>query len=100
MEKNSNQQHTPGPWGWHRSNVVTVGVGLDDPLTAHNLAQIFGHPEIAEANARLIAAAPELLDTLRYVVEEYDGPDNGRTLRWAIDEAREVIAKATSGGEE
>ena len=44
---------------------------------------------------RLIAAAPDLLEALKEVVSEYDNPDNGRTLRWAVDEARVAIARAT-----
>ena len=45
--------------------------------------------------ARLIADRADLLNSLKEVVSEYDTPDNGRTLRWAIDEARAAIARAT-----
>ena len=37
----------------------------------------------------------EMLEMLQEVVSEYDNPDNGRYLRWAVDEARVVIAKVT-----
>lgn len=50
---------------------------------------------LQEANARLIAAAPDLLEALEEIVKEYcENPDNGRTLRWAIDGAKEALAKA------
>lgn len=52
----------------------------------------------AEANARLIAAAPELLDALcnliYWVNPDGSFPDN-LTVREAISEARNAIAKAT-----
>lgn len=47
-----------------------------------------------ERNARLIAASPELYEALANVVAEYDEEDNGRSLRWAVDSARDVLAKA------
>ena len=49
----------------------------------------------AQKALRLAAAAPELLEALEEIVKQYyENPDNGRTLRWAIDGAKEVIAKA------
>ena len=39
-----------------------------------------------------VTAAPDLLEALQEVVSEYDNPDNGRSLRWAIVEARAAIA--------
>jgi hypothetical protein len=63
--------------------------------------------EEAKANARLIAAAPELLDALRSLTNSADGLSfreegvrsvvgntNWRVLREHIDAARAVIAKA------
>jgi hypothetical protein len=48
--------------------------------------------ETAEANAQLIAAAPELLEALTYILSEYDAPNtlNDTTFRTA----RKAIAKA------
>ena len=91
-------KHTPGPW--------TVGPWFDNDgqpeiiiehVTPHgNLvpAVALGGLVGQEANARLIAAAPELLDALRGLLrcmaddEEY-GPDHRVTI------ARAAIAKAT-----
>ena len=32
-------------------------------------------------------------ESLQECVTEYDNPDNGRTLRWAIDNARSILTK-------
>ena len=49
----------------------------------------------AQKALRLAAAAPDLLEALEEIVKEYcENPDNGRTLRWAIDGAKEAIKKA------
>ena len=57
--------HTPGPW--------TVRAGI---LSAHDGDYVIGtvncwsedHPEEAEANARLIAASPAMLEALKTAV--------------------------------
>lgn len=59
---------------------------------------VFGYPEEQEANARLIAAAPELLEALRDTLEiclsrgSALGLDNGGPV---LDKARAAIAAAT-----
>ena len=61
-------EHTPGPW-------VAVGAGVytesDDPcleiiFSAHNTRS--ASRETAKANARLIAAAPEMLEALKKIL--------------------------------
>lgn len=39
-----------------------------------------------------VTASHEMLDALQSITEEYDSEDNGRTLRWAIDDARKLIS--------
>lgn len=63
--------HTPGPWTLdvpaHGTDYLHAGVKHDDTgalITLLYVASERGRPE-AEANARLIAAAPELLQALR-----------------------------------
>lgn len=51
--------------------------------------------QIALANARLIAAAPDLLAVLQELLD-MEGPQPGSAV-WA-DKARAAIAKATEGG--
>lgn len=59
-------KHTPGPWALDRTPTYW---GLKHPHTGRLLAQV-AHSQKAnsEANATLIAAAPEMLDALRKAV--------------------------------
>lgn len=97
-------QHTPGPW--HFSENLRGGAfEIREPDSDAIIADIVdgahvssddGDPEIdwetQEANARLIAAAPELLAALEDVCG-YCAPLSPRG-KAAIDEARAIIAKA------
>ncbi len=60
-------EHTPGPWkvGRDHDGSLKVGSGLD-------VAYVLGQGSGAEANARLIAAAPELLEALERVAKDAD----------------------------
>lgn len=85
--------HTPGPW------VVSHDKKYDQQRISANDAPIAVTKD--EANARLIAAAPDLLDVARNVGGIDDGWLKGahpELLRKAIlqirDEARAAIAKA------
>ena len=94
----SRTKHTPGPWvvGPVDDTVVTH-LGADG--TCYEIAAIDGDyndPDtwpIMEANARLIAAAPELLDTLTALLEVHDAMGAGQSH--AATKARVAIAKAT-----
>ena len=80
----SNSKHTPGPWlRMGRS----IGVGAGEIATVWELLD--GR---AIANARLIAAAPDLLDALVMMLDAYEIP----AVR---DRARAAIAKATGDTE-
>lgn len=73
-------QHTPGPWasdglevwGTHamRINLTSGGTPRIAVCDAHTDAE---REFPAEANARLIAAAPELLEVLKTIVRAADG---------------------------
>lgn len=100
-------KHTPGPWffsGKHEGcEVRYVGTYPDDRFCGE-LATLFGKDgEEQEANARLIAAAPELLDVLTRMVDQISDPLNAEhqlgafVLGARIAEARAAIAKATGG---
>jgi len=96
--------HTPGPWGVGREEQELKG-DPDDPWV------VFGpsfYVEISssneEADARLIAAAPELLAVCQELAGEscpwcgHDRPYDGCSYHDVYDRARAAIAKAT--GEE
>ncbi len=111
-----NVKHTPGPWhvdpkSPEESFFEGVNIlrhdGLAVAVALHN-GDIFA-PE-HEANARLIAAAPELLLTLNELLEAYSKPDErlccdgrdcgcmGSTVHQQAEHyARAAIAKATGG---
>lgn len=63
-------QHTPGPWkvtandGWHSSPIVIVN--CEESIAQ---ASPIGSVEEQSANAKLIAAAPELLEALQAIME-------------------------------
>lgn len=101
--------HTPGPWAM--SGDIIHGPMEQPP---NPKAQKFGHVicklgwdfdgdrgrtgdlpwKTAEANARLIAAAPDLLATLEKAIHWIDADDQGGPEM--IGQCRTVIAKATS----
>ncbi len=87
-------KHTPGPWK----------VDGDTYITAHSL--IIAHCkqngslklEDAQANARLIAAAPELLEALEYAVLGLKAEQpSDYSFDLAFSMARAAIKKATKG---
>jgi hypothetical protein len=104
-------KHTPGPWQVQDAylNVFTCTNGTTG-LTVHlakvNAVQCAGGRAEALANARLIAAAPDLLEALvelskSFVDTYFDDPRSdeeidGHQEFWE-NKARAAIAKATGG---
>ena len=92
--------HTPGPWVAVHNNweVSTIYAGALPVAVCHIDGDVSEETEgilsgIKDANARLIAAAPDLLEALKDAVctleVSYTASD------YAIDKARAAIAKAT-----
>ena len=86
--------HTPGPWttdGKARnvSDTLFAWVKMGDVGNIHVRGETV---EQCEANARLIAAAPDLLEALEGYAECSDGCTCGDG--WSHEPARAVIAKA------
>ncbi len=70
--------HTPGPWQvWDVSSLSVVCGPFPDQLMPFSKVVCSIHKDLTkhEANARLIAAAPELLAALQYIVS--DTPESG-----------------------
>jgi hypothetical protein len=85
-------KHTPGPW-----TVYEAGFSVADAWGHVLSTDVEGRmPEEAAANARLIAAAPELLAALEALLSVYQGfaPWEGEVERQAEIKARAAIAKA------
>jgi hypothetical protein len=97
-------KHTPGPWrvdaGCPRQVIWYDGARMRVVATcSDNLGLINGAVEEAMANARLIAAAPELLESLKWAMKHVENVfalayrfDHERPL---LEAARNAIAKAT-----
>lgn len=87
-------RYTPGPLS------VDLDVSEDGPVVARKdgkiIAQFYGRRDVAEANARLYAAAPEMLEALLNVVKQAESNPFlaiGMLLEHH-SEIRAVIAKA------
>ena len=94
-------KYTPAPWSVYpgqnpgiegdggKKSVVVFGDGPDDSECG-----VLGKtPEQQQANAKLIAAAPDMLAVLQRIVAVYDvGYTPGQGL---IEELRQVITQAT-----
>lgn len=103
--------HTPGPWYRNINAKYPVFAG-DAPNHSHVASILQGgrhgiSSDEAEANLRLVAAAPELLDALKsalswITVLTETSPSNAEDMRetehkraYLCDELRAAIAKAT-----
>jgi|DEB0MinimDraft_6_1074348.scaffolds.fasta_scaffold52189_4 hypothetical protein len=91
-------KHTPGPWFAVGAQVETENDSVPDICTCDpqvmRQSHLDWHPRTVEANARLIAAAPDLLATLKAAVSLLENlgyfSDNSLT----VAAAREAIANA------
>lgn len=106
MSETTQSQHTPGPWvlvenSWDVSTVYAPGgetiaqcpiSGLADEETQDY------YEAIMQANARLIATAPDLLAACQNYMSVIDTPfeTSDDDMRKAYDMMRLAIAKATS----
>jgi len=105
-------QHTPGPWlhlhrkgsdGMYRTEVFSEEHGVI--ATCNWVPKHLGNGitvTYREANARLIAAAPEMLAALQAVLAEIDEPDRPHsTDSWLpshlVHQVRAAIAKVEGG---
>ena len=86
------QTHMPGPWSIKDGQDVIATTGGDSLLIAQCHA---GHAPERAANARLIAAAPQLLEALQGLIQFVD--EGGPILPGAplLNDARAALASAT-----
>ena len=106
----SDKKHTPGPWEVradpsHYDSFTTVVAGSGEQrkgMLREMIVEIGGWAgiETAEANARLIAAAPDLLAACQRLVTLIDESDqwsdvvSGTAMGEIVNEARTAVAKA------
>lgn len=108
MTTTENQKYTPGPWhviiddcshlagrpGIFASDKLDCAIVHWDGFVQQHWRSARGDKEI-QANARLIAAAPELLEALQELASEEWRDDDDPILMKARGKARLAIAKAT-----
>lgn len=86
----SDTNHTPGPWSFSSLSPIENGFIIEDAEETKGIATVHGS---SEANARLIAAAPELLCVLIEAVEHAHVYDTNPALKELF---MAVIQKATA----
>lgn len=108
-------KHTPGPWAVSKGYDGSLSVSATKSFRINNISagtpvicDVYPHLDAdgfsGEANARLIAAAPELLEALIGLDEAYCRAGEKLTRdertedRKRLIAARAAIAKATGGG--
>jgi hypothetical protein len=83
-------QHTPGPWMASVNSIIVFARGQDRICTLNSNETLFPKSE-REANARLIAAAPELLEACKVALNYCSQLPEGSALELRLSDA---IAKA------
>ena len=91
-----NTSHTPGPWTvkGRKMEARIYGNVEGGPVAVVPYVTEWASNQYDEANARLIAAAPELLAALQTLVQMTGNA--GQLERFLDTTARAVIAKATN----
>lgn len=90
-------KHTPGPWNVNDERGIDGNIYIEDALGVVAIVT-------DEANARLIAAAPELLEALKVLTHGYSEVGNlyhdvsRKDISAAWVKARALVAKATGEG--
>jgi hypothetical protein len=91
---NMNTKHTTGPW-----RIGDAGITVFGPPNGKPSPEIIATDIRNKANARLIAAAPELLEALQGVTRILEAfsytTTLGKTQAQRLEAARAAIAKAT-----
>jgi hypothetical protein len=94
-------KHTPGPWAISAPDADADAIAIWAPNETYCIGEVFNVSRIPAnaANARLIAAAPELLEALQALIAEYEpnlkafATDAPRKAKW--ESACAIVAKAT-----
>lgn len=104
-------KHTPGPWRIDGSEVSCEGMGALAVVSSDDLrpegyfivaavvdisTEVWPKAGSCEANARLIAAAPDLLNTCKFALDSLERSGLGDS--WTATILRETIAKAEGEG--
>lgn len=97
--KTATAKHAPGPWDYFVGNANGRGlIRIEQSGTGQHIASM-QRGAVSGANARLIAAAPDLLAALEELADAFKGDDGlERAMNIGLDSeilaARAAIAKA------
>ena len=93
-------QYTPGPWRIQRDDQIVI-LNADESIAmlfrdgdVHYNDLLAPEDDACEANARLIAAAPDLLEAIQALVKEFE-KEAMPGIYAGLALARAAIAKAT-----
>jgi hypothetical protein len=91
-------KHTPAPWGVDPEEPQDIYGSTIDSSEMELLASVFpmkrdGIHDSWKANARLIAAAPDMLDALTEIAAQLKALE-GRQYKWIRERALKAIEKA------
>lgn len=84
-------KHTPGPWTIRETATHITVIGANNESLFHDDKRI---PCVIQ-DARLIAAAPDLLDALRAMLDNCHDTERDDAIVASVAAARAAIAKAT-----
>jgi hypothetical protein len=89
-------EHTPAPWATTRYSNDFGVYPENEQRRGQDVALVRGDDSEAEANARLIAAAPDLLEACQWAMGFLTGVkcDNEEQRRGLFDKLSAAIAKA------
>ena len=90
-------KHTPGPWAIeHDGPALPIITAPATTSAGKIMTDVIAHAkgDNAEANARLCASAPELLEALEWAIEALDDNRLDQVAVYLEFKGREAIAKA------
>jgi len=94
--QNTNSKHTPGKW---TTKIRQPGTMLTvENETGEYVCSLLGGDEHKQENARLIAAAPAMLEALRAVAALANGQGRANLMEVA-GQAQQIIAQAEGGAQ-
>lgn len=87
---------TPGPWEWDSQSLAEVAPGSEFEVYVPEILHPIARAVLGAANARLIAAAPDLLEACRFLDLTHNDVSAEAAMEYgsAVQKAREAMAKA------
>ena len=95
MKTEKKQTHTPGPWTLR--NHPKGGYNIGDNNGDTSFARISDHWNNYEADARLIAAAPDLLEAVKRLIKDLEPAYMPGSIPGSIEAGCAAIAKVEGG---